>query len=644
MTDKQFGRYVVDGELGRGGMSVVYRAHDPSLDRPVAVKVLHPHLADRADSRVRFAREARAIARLTHPNIVEVYDHAPAESERAFIVTEYIDGPTLRAFVDEHPIRFGEVAALVMIPVLDALQHAHRAGIVHRDVKPENIMLRSDGTPVLMDFGIAQMVDQDTLTATGTMLGSPAHMAPEIVEGEEITIMADLFSVGTVLYWLVCGALPFSGPNPAALFRRIAECRFDPVLHRRPQAGRAIARLIERCMAHNPQDRPPSAGAIADALRTLLAEGGLTDPKGELAQFLSDPEVYQDALGRRLVPAYVATAEAAYAEGQMARALDFLDRAMAIDEDEESARALLTRIERGQRTGRILRLAAVCAAAAVVASVVVWLIPESAVTPDGGVARAADAAVGSSAIAADTRVAPPSMSLPSSPMTTAPESAASATARSVASAAAPESAAPESAAPRTVTSKAPAPASVASRAPRSVRKRRPAAPKTAPATVASAAPETTAPPPMRTVRSHVASRLGGTAVWVNGSKIGYVPLIQAQDGLPLKTGGSYRVEFRNPGCMNDLHRFTVPEDANAGPRLVHKCRWRPAYIKVDSNRPDATVFGRNGVRLGQGGRRIPISMSGPSDTVTITVSSKDTQRDVKVDLFAGRTKSLTVNF
>ncbi|MEZ4466774.1 MAG: protein kinase [bacterium] len=147
-----------------------------------------------------------------------------------------------------------------------------------------------------MDFGIAQMVDQETLTATGTMLGSPAHMAPEVVEGE-ISAKSDLFSVGTVLYWLVCGVLPFAGPSPAALFRRIAECRFDPVLTRRPQAGRAIARLIERCMAHDPDDRPASAGAVAEALRGLLDEAGLPDAAGELAAFLKDRGLPGSAAG-----------------------------------------------------------------------------------------------------------------------------------------------------------------------------------------------------------------------------------------------------------------------------------------------------------------------------------------------------------
>ncbi|MCB9538006.1 MAG: serine/threonine protein kinase [Myxococcales bacterium] len=358
MMEQRLGRYTLDDEIGRGGMAVVYRATDPVLERKVALKVLHPHLASREDARARFSREARAVARLQHPHIVEVFDYAPPESDRAYIVTEYIDGPTLRGFVERHPVRFPEVAALILVPVCEALGRAHEAGIVHRDVKPENIMIRPDGTPVLMDFGIAQMVDMDTLTATGTMLGSPAHMAPEVIDGARVDHRSDLFSVGTVLYWLVCGALPFTAPNPAALFRRILEGRYDPVLQRRPHAGRRVARLIEQLMALDPAERPQSASEVADGLRALLDEVGIHDVDAELEAFFGDPEVYQDGLARRLLTAYVTGARRALDAKLTGRALDFIDRALALDDQDEAARALLARVERGRRRGAVVRGAA----------------------------------------------------------------------------------------------------------------------------------------------------------------------------------------------------------------------------------------------------------------------------------------------
>lgn len=640
--EQRFGRYEVEGELGRGGMSVVYRAHDPSLDRAVAVKVLHPHLADRSDARVRFAREARAVARLPHPNIVEVYDHAPADSERAYIVTELIDGPTLRAFVEAHPIRFGEVAALLMIPVLEALHHAHRAGIVHRDVKPENIMLRADGTPVLMDFGIAQMVDQDTLTATGTMLGSPAHMAPEIVEGEEITTLADIFSVGTVLYWLVCGALPFSAPSPAALFRRIAECRYDPVLHRKPQAGRQIARLIEQCMAHNPVDRPPSSGAIAQALRDLLAEGGISDPAAELVAFLNDPEVYQDALGRRLVPAYVGTAEQAYADGKTARALDYLDRALAIEDDHEGARALLARIERGRRYGRAWKLAGACAAAALAAGVGVALIP----TPDP------DAPVTPTTIASQESVpsAEPATeaSIAEAP-TTSPSSAAPRSAESTASASIASSAAPETKAPASVASKAPrskAPVSVAARTPRSNRPRRPRsdAPRsTAPETVASAAPETgPATMMMIDLKSPV---LGGTTVYVDGVRKGNAAMLRGRSGgFTLATGRTYQIRLSSRGCLkDDIRTISLPAGRTQPLTVTHDCKFKPAFLKVESNL-NTQIFTSTGTPLGKTNSRIFISMEKPRRAMTILVGPSGQQKERRLELHPGQVKREKIYF
>ena len=249
MEPQQYGRYTIIEQIGQGGMSVVYQARDPVLDRFVALKLLHPHLAERADSRARFAREAKAVAQLKHPNIVEVFDYAPAESARSYIVTEYINGPTLREYLSEKGLRSPEAAIVLLQPIADALTRAHDAGIVHRDVKPENIMIRADGSPVLMDFGIAQMIDMPTLTATGTILGSPAHMAPEVIDGSDVDAPADVFSFGTVLYWAISGCLPFTGPNPSALFRRILETDFDPLSRHSDTAGFELGRLVSECLA-----------------------------------------------------------------------------------------------------------------------------------------------------------------------------------------------------------------------------------------------------------------------------------------------------------------------------------------------------------------------------------------------------------
>ena len=217
--------YRVLEAIGQGGMSVVYKGRDEHLARDVAIKVLHPFLREKVECRTRLAREARAVARLEHPNIVKVFDfsgdrptldekpgsnnddirHMPQEG---FIVCELVKGPTLKRHAEKCTMwRCPEVGALVVWQLALALQHAHDNGVVHRDLKPENVMVRDDGVLKLMDFGIAQIADQSGLTVTGTLLGSPAHMAPECIDGLPADERSDLFSLGTVLYWLCTGYL-----------------------------------------------------------------------------------------------------------------------------------------------------------------------------------------------------------------------------------------------------------------------------------------------------------------------------------------------------------------------------------------------------------------------------------------------------
>jgi len=171
-------------------MSTVYRARDAALDREVAVKVLHPHLAGRPESCTRFLREAKAIARLRHPNIVEVFDCADDNDSEQFIDTELVHGPSLRNFLDNHALTIPEVGAAIAVGLCRALAHAHSVGIIHRDIKPENVMLDlRKGEVKLTDFGIAHILDAETLTATGSLLGSPAHMPPEMIEGEALSLI-----------------------------------------------------------------------------------------------------------------------------------------------------------------------------------------------------------------------------------------------------------------------------------------------------------------------------------------------------------------------------------------------------------------------------------------------------------------------
>ena len=192
-------------------MATVYRARDTVLDRDVALKVLHPHLRGAPEARARFQREAKTVARLRHPNVLDVYDFGEDAGSEAYLATELLTGPTLKEWVQTHSRLGAELAVALAIQIGEGLAAAHDSGIVHRDVKPENVLLHERRVLKLTDFGIAHLVDANTFTATGQVIGSPGHMAPEIVQGGEASVATDMFSFGTVLYFLLTGTLPLYG-------------------------------------------------------------------------------------------------------------------------------------------------------------------------------------------------------------------------------------------------------------------------------------------------------------------------------------------------------------------------------------------------------------------------------------------------
>lgn len=335
----------------------MYRAIDETLKRDVAIKVLHQHLASEPESKARLEREAQSVAKLHHENILEIFDYSGPDSPSSYIVTEFIDGQTLKDFLAARPIAYPEVAALIALEIGGALAHAHAAGIIHRDVKPENVMIRKDGVLKLMDFGIAQVVDLQRMTVTGQLLGSPAYMAPELIEGKALDFRTDVFAVGIMLYQLATGSLPFSGKNPHEVLRRIVEGKFaEPrTLNRRVSDG--LARILARALARQPGDRYPSLDALTGDLRQHLADAGLGDPKRELRTFFADPAAYEAALPARLAAGLMASADAALGAGKKAKAIEIWNRVLAFDPKHEGVLAALGRLE-GRARARKIALAA----------------------------------------------------------------------------------------------------------------------------------------------------------------------------------------------------------------------------------------------------------------------------------------------
>jgi len=260
------GRYEVERPLGHGAMAVVDLAHDCELGRPVALKRLAENLARDDGTRGRFLREARLAARLSHPNVVRVYDVGEADG-LPFIAMEYVDGETLAEVVARRGALPPPEAAALAIQACRALAAAHAAGLVHRDVKPQNLLLASDGTLKLGDFGIAVGLEGTRLTEAGTVLGTAAYLAPEQARGDDVTAAADVYGVGAVLYELLTGRPPRTIGSLSEL-GGFEPFRIADVREAAPGVPPELAAAVARCLAFAPEDRPSSAAELA---RELLA-------------------------------------------------------------------------------------------------------------------------------------------------------------------------------------------------------------------------------------------------------------------------------------------------------------------------------------------------------------------------------------
>jgi eukaryotic-like serine/threonine-protein kinase len=258
------GRYRVVGPLGSGGMATVLSCEDERLGRRVAVKRLHAHSPD--DVARRFTREAKVGASLNHPNLVSVYDTA-TDDEGVLIVMELVEGETLRDAIQRGPLPHDE-ALRILRDVAAALDHAHAQGVVHRDVKPANVLLREDGVAKLVDMGIAVAADSTRITRSGTVLGSAPYMAHEQLEGRKAGSAADVYALAVVAYEALTGRKARDGRSPMEIARQVAT-EPPPEL---PGAPAAASRALARGMALDPRDRPRSAGALVDELERGFAD------------------------------------------------------------------------------------------------------------------------------------------------------------------------------------------------------------------------------------------------------------------------------------------------------------------------------------------------------------------------------------
>jgi serine/threonine protein kinase len=265
-----YGRYQIVGELGKGSMGVVYQAHDPQIDRLVALKALRQDRLTSEDFVHRFLKEAKAIGRLSHPNIVTVYD-VGEDHGTIYIAMEFLEGEPLNKVIEENKLSLKEIIQLG-IQAAETLDYAHQKGIVHRDIKPSNILVQASGQIKITDFGIAHIEDPSASVQTqaGEILGTPAYMSPEQVMSRPVDGRSDLFSLGIILYELSTGKRPFGGGNLAAIFSAITQETLSQPSKVNPAIPQDLSQIIMKCLNKKPEERFQTGMELAGALRSSL--------------------------------------------------------------------------------------------------------------------------------------------------------------------------------------------------------------------------------------------------------------------------------------------------------------------------------------------------------------------------------------
>lgn len=273
------GRYRIEAPLGQGGMSAVYRATDPNLRRTVAIKLIHSHLAADPEFVRRFEEEAAAVARLRHPNIIQVFDFNH-DGATYYMVLEYLPGHTLLEKL-EQANQQRQLLSLtetlnIMIPLCEAVAYAHQQGMIHRDLKPANVMINPQGQPILMDFGIAKIVGGESMTATGGVIGTVAYMSPEQIRGQKPDNRADIYALGIILYQMISGRLPFQGENTAATMMQHLNAPVPDARQFNQAVPAALVAVIQKALAKEAAQRYQSAAEMAIALRQITGDAAAT--------------------------------------------------------------------------------------------------------------------------------------------------------------------------------------------------------------------------------------------------------------------------------------------------------------------------------------------------------------------------------
>ena len=327
---KEFGKYSIEKELGKGGMATVYLAMHRDLYRHVALKIMHPHLASEEQFRVRFELEARAIAQVEHINLLQVYDYGK-QGDHYYIAMEYIDGEEAEQLVKKHGPFTAEVAAVVFHGVAAGLSEAHKKKIIHRDIKLSNIIIKNDGLVKLSDFGIVKMEDVAGLTNTQDVVGTPYYVSPEQIRGDKPSAQSDIFSLGVSLYFAVTGKFPFTAPTIPAIFNLISQGNYTPVRETGIYVPDELAFVISNCLEKEPRKRYDTVARVAEELNAFLHRHEISNDKDLVENYLKDPKGFAAGLKVRSITTKITRGKSFQEKGLIFEALKEYESILQLD-------------------------------------------------------------------------------------------------------------------------------------------------------------------------------------------------------------------------------------------------------------------------------------------------------------------------
>ena len=342
-----FGRYEILGKLGEGAMGVVYRARDNAIGRVVALKMLSAELGAEDELHHRFRREAEAIGRLSHPNIVTVYDLGESEGQ-LYMAMELLEGDDLRSLIERRVEVPLSDRVRVLVQICDGLAYAHSRGVVHRDIKPANIVVTAAGRVKILDFGLARVATRATITRKGMILGTPDYMAPEQAMGKAVDGRSDIFSAGSVFYEFLTGEKPFKGKTLHSVLFQIIQEEPDPVLTLSPDLPTRLAAVVHAMLVKDPDKRYPSMEAVGRdlqdihvALRRSRARSAMPQPPAATGEDV-----------RTRVREHVGRGRAHFEAGRLGPAVEAMTESLVLDPGCEDAAEVLWRALKKRQAGR----------------------------------------------------------------------------------------------------------------------------------------------------------------------------------------------------------------------------------------------------------------------------------------------------